>query len=756
MLAIALIPCAAFLVTGTTFVVTLANEARAADRWAEYLNEQLDSFVGFIVAVQDERTTSFAALNGDPSAMSDLVARRAKTDSALSDAARIAPTMQELNPEAVVKANPAFMRLAVGTPIMRRAVDVRQATTAEVDDFYTQLAGVVATGIEGLARHTPEALTSSELMTASALMQAAELHSRAAGIAAATAADGPLFPEDRRMVAQLVGGYRHQLEGLVSQLADDDRARYRKLIESPEWHTATQGQDELAEQGILAVPYPEWQAAERAVDAELVAMFRDHFEFATTTAADAADRTLDRLILAGAAVAIAATLAFVPALLLANRLVRRLRSLRSRSLELANETLPSIIQRLHDGELIDLDAEVTVVDSGSDEIGQVADAFSTAQRTAMTVAATEARTRSGFNRVFLDIARRNQVVVRRQLDVLDIAEAKQNDPEHLELLFQLDHLATRARRNAENLLILGGGQAGRRWRDPVALEQIVRSAVSETHDLTRVSAIRLPEAYVLGNVVADLIHLLAELIDNATTFSPPQALVSVHGNLVGRGVVVQVEDQGLGLRSDERERLNQLLADPPDFQKMALAGQRNLGLFVVGRLARRHSIAVNLEDSAYGGIKAVVLIPVALLSADPSADDADPSGAPGTGAHRRIPPPPPSAASEQVHHLPGRNGPQEQPQPSGEPVGLPTAEPPVNGASHRLEPPRPTSRQRAPLPRRQRLAHLAPELQWDEANPDRNQPLHQSRRPADEIRNSMSSFQRGTHHARESAADSNQ
>lgn len=290
-------------------------------------------------------------------------------------------------------------------------------------------------------------------------------------------------------------------------------------------------------------------------------------------------------------------LSVVVAVLVAGALVRRLRSLRTKTLDMAQHGLPSMMRRLHEGEQVDLDSEISTLDTGNDEIGEVAGAFQTAQRTALGAAAAEAETRNGFSRVILDIARRSQVVVHQQLAVLDVAESKQNDPDHLELLFQLDHLTTRARRNAENLLILGGGQPGRKWRDPVALDDLVRSAISETRDFARVDSVRVPDVQILGNVVADLIHLLAELIDNATAFSPPGSPVSVQGNMVGKGVVIEVEDQGLGIRTDERERLNSLLADPPDFQQMALAGHRHLGLFVISQLARRHGIVVNLSDS---------------------------------------------------------------------------------------------------------------------------------------------------------------
>ena len=164
-------------------------------------------------------------------------------------------------------------------------------------------------------------------------------------------------------------------------------------------------------------------------------------------------------------------------------------------------------------------------------------------------AAQQAAALEDINAVFLNIAHRSQAIVHRQLQVLDKAERAEEDPDQLGLLFQLDHLTTRERRNAENLIILGGGQPGRQWRNPVPLLELVRSAASETEQYTRVAIGRMPRMMVAGRAVGDLIHLLAELLDNATSFSPPDARIDVRGNRVGRGVVLEIEDQGLGYRA---------------------------------------------------------------------------------------------------------------------------------------------------------------------------------------------------------------
>ncbi|AHH20057.1 putative HAMP linker domain-containing nitrate/nitrite-sensing histidine kinase [Nocardia nova SH22a] len=628
-----------------------------------------------MTAVQNERSSSLAVLSGDSSSIPKLQAQRSSTDAALAEIDRVIPEAQRLAPGAPDASVPDFVALVASTPKVRESVDRGETNTRSVDDFYKRLDGVLPTGLQILAKSTPDSLTATKEITAANLFDMAELHSRASALGSAGIVGGRLLTSDeRRTVTQLVGGYRNQLDSLTPQLSADGRARLDRLTHSAEWKTATESEDLLADRGTIEVPYAEWRSAEQFVDSELIGLFRDHLYDANAQASVSANQLLNRSIAAGFGIALIAISAFLLALTLANRLVRRLHSLHTRSMELADETLPAIVRRIHDGEQVDVAAETAVLDTGRDEIGQVARAFGAAQRTAMVAAVEEARTREGFNRVFLDIAHRSQVLVRRQLDVLDIAEANQQDPEQLELLFQLDHLATRARRNAENLLLLGGEQPGRRWKDPIALEQVVRSAFSETNDLTRMSAIRLPEVRVLGLLVADLIHLLAELIDNSMQFSPPHSVVSVHGNPVGRGIAIEIEDQGLGIRFDERERLNRLLHDPPEFQEMALAGQRNLGLFVVGRLAKKHAITVNLQESAYGGVKAIVLVPSHLLA--------------GT-----------------------------QP--------------------------------RAPLPHRHRQTHLAPQLQSDNAKSRTAEPRSaEHRRPAEEVRRAMSSFQSGTAQAR--------
>ncbi|MGA4790670.1 nitrate- and nitrite sensing domain-containing protein [Nocardia sp. AB354] len=732
----------ALVVTGGVTVTRLAADAHAAKKWSEYLGRQMDLAAHLATAAQNERAASLLALAGDRGAATDLARQRADIDRVFSELNLVAREMNTLNPDAVSKSTPAFTAVATQLPQIRAAVDTGRTDTTAVDDYFATITGIVVLGLQGSARHTPDAVAAAEQMTTAHLVQVADLHSRAVATAMSALAAGAPTSADRHRVGQFTGAYRQQLEGSVTSLTDDGRAAYRALTDSPQWRTSVTGEDQFASDGTLNIPAHEWRDAEAAVGSQLVALFHDHGRYATQLAVDAASRLLTQTLLTTAAITVVAAVAFACALLLANRLIRRLSSLRSRSLELANEQLPSILRRIHGGEEVDLDLETTTLDAGDDEIGSVAYAFGVAQRAAVDAAAAEARTRDGFNKVFLDIAHRSQTVVRRQLDILDLAEGKQDDPEHLELLFRLDHLATRARRNAENLLILGGAQPGRRWHDPVPLEDIVRSAVSETEDFARVTTVRLPAVHVLGGAVADLIHLLAELIDNAATFSPPQSLVTVRGSTVGNGVAVEVEDQGLGIRAEERDRLNELLRNPPEFQEMALAGRRHLGLFVVGRLAARHNIMVTLHESAYGGTTAVALIRSELLQAESHSEV--PASRP------RIPMDPPPVPRPEAHRTSGVLA-------SAPPSLAPAVDviqrierEPGEASAHSLDvsSPRVPLPGRPQLPRRRRQTHLAPQLRLDEQAAPPSNRTAERRRDAAVVRGAMASFQQGTQQAR--------
>lgn len=719
-LAIVVIPGIALLITGAAAAGVLMTQALNARSWSVELAKLPDAQISGVGAIQNERSLSMRAAAGDAQAAAQLKGARDHTNAIFQSMAALSKATLKVNPDATGKAAAGFAQLVSKLPMVRQQVDQHQITVAEVDSFYSSVDQIAISTLEGSSRTSSNPRVSASLISAADSFAAVDLQSRATALVAADMVGGrKMSTADRIKLTQLTGSYHQLLDLQVTRMSPEQRARYQTLTGGDSWRTVVQGEDRLAQQGTLPGRAAEWLAAGDQVGTGLSDVAALQFRQVAKLSHDDAESQLERSIAAGVGVLLLGIVAFLVAVRLANRLVRRLQVLRTKTIDLAENVLPALVQRVHDGEQIDIDAEISGLDGGSDEIGEVAHAFEIAERTAVAAAAAEAKTRNGVNKVFLDIAHRSQVLVHRQLKVLDTAEARQNDPEDLELLFMLDHLVTRARRNAENLVVLGGGQPGRKWREPVALEAVVRSAVSETEDLNRVSAVRLPDVRVVAGAVADLSHLLAELVENATAFSPPESPVAIRGNIVGNGLAIEIMDQGLGLSYEQRAVLNETLSNPPDFQAMALAEKRHLGLFVIGQLAKRHKITVSLHDSPYGGVTAIILVPKALITSD-----RDPA------AHEPVRPPAlvPQGVPEQF---------QIDGSPRDRPVRLPA--PPAASGGRRA------------LPRRERLANLAPELRPDvsrsePAAPAPPPPLRDPRR----ARDAMSSFQQGTRRARSS------
>jgi len=309
------------------------------------------------------------------------------------------------------------------------------------------------------------------------------------------------------------------------------------------------------------------------------------------------------------------------------QLSRDLADLAETARRLADEQLPRAIQRLRDGQ------DAGLADEGphwprtrSVEIEQAAAAISRLQRTTITAATGESGLRIGLRQVFVSLARRNQSLLQRQLRLIDSLEQKASDPADLADLFSLDHLTTRMRRHAESLAILSGAAPGRSWTEPVPVIDVIRGAMAEVEDYRRVSVLTKAEEAVAAPAVADMIHLLAELIENATMFSPSGTRVEVRAERVANGFAIEVDDRGLGIEPAQLDELNQQLADPPDFD---LANADRLGLFVGAKLASRHGVRVALRPSPYGGTTAIVLMPNSIVSTtarvtDGLADTAEP------------------------------------------------------------------------------------------------------------------------------------
>lgn len=616
-LTLALVPSIVFLIAGVVGASYLIFDAAKTKNYYQIASTAQDEALPLILSLQEERRLTLRRLASYGTFQAELDKQRKTTDALTNRATSALSELSTVAPAQVDQAIKEFGALVGQLPEMRARVDGGQVRLNQAYSLYNGIIDQFIAGAKGLAQFAPDAETAYLQLVVAPLLQSADLMQRSDALAAAALIGGGLTKADFGVYQGQVSSYHLQLDETVPLATPDVQAMYGKLIGSPAW-LRLQSVEETIVGGGTDLPISEdlWRGASSDVTKTLTVMLQTQSRYTNALAFDRVNSTLTQSIVGGILVLIVVGAVFFFALRLSRRLIERLVRLRTETLELAEQRLPGLVERVRTGADIQVADEVALREYGHDEIGEVADAFNKAQQTAVAAAVQEAKTREGTNKVFLNIAHRSQVIVHRQLKTLDEAERKQEDPEQLELLFQLDHLTTRQRRNAENLIILGGGQPGRRWRNPVSLAEVVRGAAAETEDFARVKAAKLPSRKVIGPVVGDLVHLLAELIDNATTFSPPGSRVEVRGNIVGRGVVLEIEDQGLGIEADRVDDLNVMLANPPDFGIMALSTEPRLGLFVVARLAARHGIGVSLRESAYGGTRAIVLVRNELLGPD--------------------------------------------------------------------------------------------------------------------------------------------
>ncbi|MFI1864075.1 ATP-binding protein [Streptomyces jumonjinensis] len=304
---------------------------------------------------------------------------------------------------------------------------------------------------------------------------------------------------------------------------------------------------------------------------------------------------------------------------MAASLLHRCTALR-RSTERRQSDLLTVVDQLRRGEGPSPAAAPRPAPPDGDELDQLAEDLDRAHETAVAAVVQASQLSSSVGNeqkleVFVNLARRLQSLVQREIQLLDELENEVEDPELLKRLFHVDHLATRIRRHAENLAVLGGAISRRQWSNPVTMTEVLRSAIAEVEQYPRVKLVPPIDGTLRGHAVADVIHLLAELVENATVFSAPHTQVLLRAQHVTAGIAVEVEDRGLGMHLDEQNRMNALLADPDQVNVARLLQDGRIGLFVVSALARRHGIAVRLQSNIYGGVQAVLVLPQCLLGA---------------------------------------------------------------------------------------------------------------------------------------------
>ncbi|MGW3631413.1 nitrate- and nitrite sensing domain-containing protein [Streptomyces sp. NPDC005122] len=551
----------------------------------------------------------------------------------------------------------------------------------------------------------------------------------------------------------------------LSSLDGAVKARVERVLRSQDWKTLESVEDQViaarTAHGAVArtVPLPDagrrWNAALTRISGQYSDLIRQQTAGLLDRSADKAHGLLVKAAALSAGGLVALLLCVVMSWRITRSLSRRLRGLRLATLSLAQERLPDVVARLDRGEKVDVDLATPPLDYGGDELGQVAEAFNTAQRTAVHTAVELADTRRGFQKVILGIARQSQNLVNLQLSRLDAMEREFQDPRFLQGLYELDSTASQLRRYEENLVIISGEQPRRSWTEPVALIDILRSAVGEVAQYQRVEVHADDEVYLTPPAVADVIHLLAELIDNATAYSPAPGPVGVRAAMVAKGLAVEIEDRGLGLSEEDYAAFNAQLAVAPQFDVVALADDLRLGMFVIARLATRHGIVVTLRSSPYGGTTAIVLIPHEIVVRETpgaSAPDTDATGPADAGVPEPAATGPGAAPAEgrPSHERTGEARPAARTR-----TADPSASRSGTGTGTGAAPATATAAVRrdglTPLPRRVPQTSLATELRED-AGPadtgDQDADGDVTDFTAERAASSLAGFQRGTLRAR--------
>ncbi|MGW2744644.1 nitrate- and nitrite sensing domain-containing protein [Streptomyces sp. NPDC001450] len=498
---------------------------------------------------------------------------------------------------------------------LRRSVEQRTVNRAQALDRYNRLVDPCYTLLDAL-----DGIDDVDMdKQARALVnvnRARELLSREDALLGSALVVGRLSHDESRDISDLVAQRTLLYDISLPLLPASERERYERF-----WKNATTAPLRVAEQTAIGtdsgtprgVTAQSWDSVAASVLDELGTLddqVGDRFQDRTEPVAMG---VIVQAAVAGVLGLVALLVSIVLSVRVGRSLIRDLRQLRLEAHEASGVRLPSVMRRLSAGEQVDVETEVPRLEYDKNEIGEVGQALNTLQRAAVEAAVKQAELRAGVSEVFVNLARRSQVLLHKQLTLLDTMERRTEDTDELADLFRLDHLTTRMRRHAEGLVILSGAAPSRQWRRPVQLMDIVRAAVAEVEDYERIEVRRLARVAVTGPAVADVTHLVAELLENATVFSPPHTAVQVLGERVANGFTLEIHDRGLGMTAEALLDANLRLAETPEFE---LSDTDRLGLFVVSRLAQRQNVRVSLQPSPYGGTTAVVFIPDALLTDD--------------------------------------------------------------------------------------------------------------------------------------------
>lgn len=628
LLAVLLIPIITALVLGGLRIASAVQNAQDIDN-VRQLVHLVDKSTGLLEELEDERdlTTLYVAA-GRRGDTSQLDIQRSQVDAALARVrAEAAHVHRGTNP---VLATRLAALDALGAPVtsLRDTVDHSKTRFLSVVNAYTALIAEITDALDLLTPDIAHQTLAGRARALQTFAQATEQASRQRALLGGALTEGHFAASE----AQSLTLASWQQQALIGEFRSGaplaQRQFYERTVTGRDVDRAEMLQKQaLTRQGTsrLRLDAGEWfdtmtskLELMRLVEKRLVGSVEDE----SAREEHQAERSV---FIASLVVLLILLLAFGVTRVLVQSMVVPLHTLRASALDITERRLPEVVRLLRvgssDAQLEAIKGEPTSVNS-TDEIGGVAHAFNDVYREAVRLAFEQAQLRGRINATFVNLSRRSQNLVVRQLELIDHLENGEQDPDLLASLFKLDHLATRMRRNGENLLVLAGEEAGRRWSAPVRLVDVLRAAASEVEQYQRVQLRGLVTADVDGQAVNDIVHLIAELLENATAFSSPDTEVLVTSQLLsGGGAKVEIQDSGMGMTAKDLEEANERLLNPP---VVDVSVARRMGVFVVGQLSGRHGIRVQLRRSSPRGITAVVMLPQKLVREH--GDHMDPPG----------------------------------------------------------------------------------------------------------------------------------
>ncbi|WP_043684848.1 sensor histidine kinase [Streptomyces xylophagus] len=618
--ALLMLPIVSLMALWGFAAVTTASSIADTETAKDVNSELLTPVAEFVTAVQGERTAALRYADA-PAAFKAATAVTDKAAAALRDGVNDSSSDAALIDSTLPGRIDKLESDADGLAALRAAATAKGAKSTTV---YGSYSATVEHGfsVTGALTDDRTAADASDARVVLELSRAREALAQEQALLGAARTGGKLTKEQYALFVGAVATQRELLAPAVADLKPEHRTAYRTLLAGNQYTQlqAVENRVRSAGPGTSAASASFLRGWDTTASGVLTGL--DAAETMAGTGATAAADPFgwDTLGASGIAVVlglVGVLLSLLVSVLVGRGLIVELLDLRNSALEVAGRSLPRAMRRLHAGQGVDIDAEAPMRRLAGDELAQVGTALTAVQRAALKAASERAELLSGISGVYVSLARRSQVLLHRQLDLLDAMVRRQRDPAELHELYRVDYLATRMRRHSESLLILSGIAPGRGWRDPIPLSDILRAAVAEIENSTRVQIWAVPKVSLTGGSVADVIHLLAELVENATAFSPPSTQVQLRAARMREGVLIEIEDSGFGMNEDAIADANRKIQS----EKVDLLDAKQIGLFVVNRLRERQGLRVEIRHSQSGGVTAAVLIPEGLMRDDMPVGD---------------------------------------------------------------------------------------------------------------------------------------